>query len=97
MEKMKKVEIVIDSVYLGKILELLQDSGVSGYTVIRDALGMGKRGLMAGDELTDVFKNSYILTVCTEKMANSIIERIRPMLKKFGGVCLVSDVLWVKH
>ncbi|RMH07679.1 MAG: transcriptional regulator [Aquificota bacterium] len=97
MEKMKKVEIVVDSVHLGKMLELLQGSGVSGYTVIRDALGMGERGLMAGDELTDVFKNSYIFTVCTEEVANKVVERIRPMLKKFGGVCLVSDVLWVKH
>lgn len=97
MEKMKKVEIVIDSVHLNRILELLQSLGVSGYTVIRDALGMGERGIMAGDELTDVFKNSYIFTVCTEETANKIVEQIRPMLKRFGGVCLVSDVLWVKH
>ncbi|MFN7065339.1 MAG: P-II family nitrogen regulator [Aquificaceae bacterium] len=97
MEPMKKVEIVIDSVFLNKVLEVLERSGVSGYTVIRDALGMGERGIMAGDELTDVFKNSYIFTVCTEETAKRIVEGIRPLLSRVGGACIISDVLWLVH
>ncbi len=97
MEAMKKVEIVVDSVFLNRVLEILGRAGVSGYTVIKDALGKGERGIMAGDELTDVFKNSYIFTVCTEETVNKIVQELRPLLKKAGGVCLVSDVLWLTH
>ncbi|RMH80292.1 MAG: transcriptional regulator [Acidobacteria bacterium] len=97
MERMKKVEIVVESIHLNKVLEILERVGVSGYTVIRDVLGKGERGIMAGDELTDVFKNSYVFAVCSEDMADKIAESIKPILKKLGGVCLMSDVMWVKH
>ncbi|WP_448588292.1 P-II family nitrogen regulator [Thermocrinis sp.] len=97
MISQKKVEIVVNKPYLKKILEFLEEKGVKGYTVIEDALGLGERGLMRGDELTDTFKNSYIFTVCDEETAKVIAEGIVPYLKRFGGVCLISDVLYVKH
>ncbi|QWK13609.1 MAG: transcriptional regulator [Aquificota bacterium] len=97
MEPMKKVEVVVDSVYLNRVLDILERQGVSGYTVIRDVLGKGERGIMAGDELTDVFKNSYVFTVCSEEIAKSIAESLRPLLSKVGGVCIISDVLWLMH
>ena len=97
MEPMKKVEVVVDSVYLNRVLDILERQGVSGYTVIRDVLGKGERGIMAGDELTDVFKNSYVFTVCSEEIAKSIAESLRPLLSKVDGVCIISDVLWLMH
>lgn len=97
MVPMKKLEVVIDSVFLNKALEVLEKSGVSGYTVIEDALGKGERGIMAGDELTDVFKNTYIFTVCTEDVAKKAAESLRPLLSKAGGICIISDVIWITH
>ncbi|MFN4012526.1 MAG: P-II family nitrogen regulator [Aquificaceae bacterium] len=97
MEAMKKVEIVVDSVFLNRVLEVLEKAGVSGYTVIKDALGKGERGIMAGDELTDVFKNSYIFTVCTKEVADKIVQDVSPILKRAGGICILSDVLWLSH
>ena len=97
MKPMKKLEIVVDSVYLNRALEILEKNGVSGYTVIRDVLGKGERGLMAADELTDVFKNSYIFTVCEEEKARKIAEEVSPLLKKAGGICIISDVVWIPH
>ncbi|HAV40334.1 MAG TPA: transcriptional regulator [Aquificaceae bacterium] len=97
MEPMKKVEVVVDSVHLNKVLEVMEKHGVSGYTVIRDVLGKGERGLMAGDELTDVFRNSYVFTVCSEETAKKIAESLRPILSRVGGICIISDVLWLTH
>ncbi|MCS7306925.1 MAG: transcriptional regulator [Aquificaceae bacterium] len=94
---MKKVEIVVDSLYLSKAIEIIEKNRAPGYTVIKDATGKGERGLMAGDELTDVFKNSYVFTVCEEETAMRIFEEIKTILSKSGGICLISDVVLVAH
>ncbi len=97
MKGMKKIEIVIDSLHIHRVVKILESNGVSGYTIIKDAQGKGERGIMTGDEITDVFKNSYIFTVCDEEKAMKIAEAIKPLLKKTGGICIISDVLWVSH
>jgi len=32
-----------------------------------------------------------------EAQANALVAAIRPMLVKSGGMCLVSDAIWVIH
>ncbi len=31
------------------------------------------------------------MTICSEEREHQVVEAIRPILKKFGGVCVVSD------
>ena len=98
MQAIKKVEIIIDYQELPRLLELFKKDGTEvGYTVIKEAFGSGGRGEMAGDGLSGAFTNSYLLIACSEDEANRIVEIVRPILKRFGGVCLVSDAMWVKH
>lgn len=97
MQAVKRVEIVTDTIELDRVLDLLEKAGVSGYTVIRNAEGKGHRGVRSGDDVTRVFQNSYVLTACTAEQVEKIVEAIRPVLKRVGGVCLVSDALWVLH
>jgi len=88
---MKKVEIVTDSLELEKVVAILDREGVSGYTIVRDVVGKGRRGVRRGDLLTDAMNNSYVITVCAEEKLAGIIKGLRPILKKFGGICIVSD------
>jgi nitrogen regulatory protein PII len=97
MEAMKKLEIVVDSIELRRVTKALDGLGVSGYTIIREVEGKGGRGVQSGDELSDVFRNSYVMTVCEPERVDAIVATIRPMLKKRGGLCVVSDCAWVKH
>lgn len=97
MIKVKKIEIVADAVGLPEILRLLDAKGASGYTVIKDATGKGERGLRSGDEVSDVFKNAYVLTACPPEQVSEIVEAVRPILKRLGGICLVSDADWLLH
>ena len=70
---------------------------MSGYTVIKGVTGKGERGDRAGDELTGVFNNSYVITTCQEAELEKVIRAIRPILKRFGGMCLISDAQWIIH
>jgi nitrogen regulatory protein PII len=97
MQAVKRVEIVTDTMELERVLELLEQAGVSGYTVIRNAEGKGHRGVRSGDDVSRVFQNSYVLTACTEAQVEKVVAAVRPVLKRVGGVCLVSDALWVLH
>jgi nitrogen regulatory protein PII len=97
MQPVKRIEIIIDSPHLDSVLKTIEQAGISGYTVIRDVIGMGDRGARSGDELTDVFKNCYIMTACPEDNLLPLVAAIRPLLKRFGGICLVSDAQWIIH
>lgn len=97
MIKMKKVEIIAEVAEIENIIQIFESHDVSGHTIINDISGKGGRGNRFADELTDVFKNKCIFTVCDEQKAAKITEAVRPILKKRGGICIVSDVLWVKH
>lgn len=97
MQAAKKVEIICDTVEVKDVVKLLEGVGVTGYTIVRDVVGKGGRGSRRGDDLTDVFKNSMILTVCTPEQIPALVDAIRPILKRFGGICLISDTHYVIH
>lgn len=93
MKPVSKVEIIIDSLEVKHVVKFLDEIGVSGYSIFNDVIGKGHRGIRSGFELTDLFKNSYIMVVCDEKEMHKIVEAIRPIIKKSGGICIVSDVV----
>ena len=95
MKKMKKIEIILESVYLNRLIELFDRKEITGYTIIRDVEGKGITGIKSADEITDVFSNNYVFTVCDEDKLMNIVEDIRRFIKKYGGRCIVSDVSWV--
>ncbi len=97
MQALKKLDIIIDSLEMPKVLAILDKNGVSGYTLIDDVKGKGNRGIKDGVEITDVFVNSYCITACQAEKVDAIVAAIRPLLKRAGGVCLVSDAQWVTH
>ncbi len=98
MQAVKKVEIIIDYLELPRLLELIhKESTAVGYTVIKEVVGSGRRGERTGDGFSGELTNSYILIACSEDEAQRIVEIVRPVLKRYGGVCLVSDAMLVEH
>lgn len=93
MKSMKKVEIIIESIYINRLLEVFKKYEINGYTIIKDIQGCGGHGLKTADDVTDVFSNNYIFTVCEEEKYLSMQEDIRSFTKKYGGKCIVSDVM----
>lgn len=97
MKSVKRVEFIVDSHEVEPLLKTLAKINVKSYTVIREAYGNGERGLRGGDIFSGTFDNSYVLIACSEEEAKAIIEKVRPVLKQLGGMCLVSDAMWVIH
>ena len=97
MKPVKRVEIVVEAVEINNFLALLKQVGVVGYTIIRHVGGRGERGERRPDEFVYEVENVYFIVACDEAQANALVAAIRPMLVKSGGMCLVSDAIWVIH
>lgn len=97
MKPIKRVEIIVDDANHSRVLDWLDENKINGYTVMRDALGKGDRGRRGGDGLSGEFSNCYILIAASEDETRRIVDGVRPILKTFGGVCLISDAQWLLH
>ena len=94
---MKKVEVIIESIYVNRLIELFNEYEVTGYTIIRDIEGAGGHGLKTADEANDILSNTYVFTLCQEEKFNRMIEKIRAFIDKYGGKCIVLDAQVLLH
>jgi nitrogen regulatory protein PII len=98
MNPCKRIEIVIEQTLVRRTAQRLDELGVPGYTLISGVSGRGDRGLRQADELTDTFTNCIFLIACEDDaMAERVVEGVRPLLERSGGICLVSDATWLRH
>lgn len=93
MKNMKKVEIIIESVYIKRLLKVFKKHDIGGYTVIKDLEGYGGHGLKTADDVTDVFSNILVFTVCEQDTYDNMDKDIRSFLHTYGGKCILTDVM----
>jgi PII-like signaling protein len=97
MTPVKRIDIVVPEHLLREVLELIDRHGPSGYTVSRGLSGKGHRGVQSSDGIVAEFSNAAVLVACEETVAKPLLDELRPLLGRFGGMCLVSDAQWLKH
>ena len=97
MRALKRVEIVVGTPDSSKVIKILDDNGIDGYTMIKNVLGRGDKGIKDGEGLHNAFQNTYIIVACSAEELEGITEPLREVLTKSGGVCLVSEAQWLIH
>ena len=91
--KVKKIEIIITATFVRKTLDILTELNVSGYTEIDVVKGKGTRSGEVFDKGNiPVYKNAFIVIVCSPDKASQVIEKLDDMIQKNGGLLLISDV-----
>lgn len=93
---MKRLEIVIGIEQLEELMTLLGKSKVKGYTLIKNAGGYGSRGTRDPHDVIMDDENVVVILACKDDQAQVIVAELRPVMKKLGGMCLISDCLWVE-
>ena len=78
-------------------MAVLDSCGVTGYAMLRNVLGKGDKKVESFDPITGEVENLMIVTTIDKDALKPLIEALRPILKRFGGSCLVSDAMWVIH
>ena len=98
MKPCKRIEIVIEEPMAPKLIEILRRLGVQGYTAIPNIGGSGDRGIRRGDELAGDSSNTLFIIACDiPEHLEQLVEQVRPLLSRSGGICLISDANWLRH
>ena len=98
MKPCKRIEIVIETPLVPSLVALLKELDVPGYTLIPDIRGSGDRGIRRADDLSGESSNSVVLIACDDPtIVESLLESVRPLIKRSGGICLLSDAHWLRH
>lgn len=94
LESVKKVEIIVTDLEVPSVLKILKKNGIERYTVINNVSGCGEHGCYGDDLIT----NSYIMIICPDlKMSEQLSNAMQPLLKKLGGIFIVTDAQWIAH
>lgn len=88
----KRVEIVVERARAPAILARIRELGATGYTLVPDVTGQGRRGMMGGGEVFDTYRSVLILVIAGEEIARDILAEVHAMLEDYTGIVYLSDV-----
>lgn len=94
---MKRLEIVISKDKFSRIANLLSKTEVRGYTIIKQAGGLGSRGPVEFGDVTLNDGNVVVILACQEDKAQKVLAEMQPIMQELGGMCLISDCLWLER
>ncbi len=92
MDTIKRIEMIVPSIEVNAVIKRLKKVGVVKYSLIHHVVGRGEMGETVED-WDDHSGNTYILTTCQAGKEDEIFWELQPILRKFGGMCLVSDAV----
>ncbi|MCB9883284.1 MAG: transcriptional regulator [Planctomycetes bacterium] len=97
MKKVEKIEVVIDAPHSSQVVAVFEKHGLGGWSRIREVSGFGERGERGCDDITGVTNNHLLVTTCAPEALPRLLEELRPLLERHGGVCLVTEARWLMH
>ena len=89
----KRIEIVAEAVLLGRIRRLIDDLGVTGYTLVPVMGGRGETSEWSrSGQVSTAGEMAMLVCLTSEDKADSVLEAVLPVLTRGRGVLNVVDV-----
>lgn len=93
LHRMKKIEVIVSGENEGLISNMLNNSNISGFTLLRNVSGKGHHGFHEGKLLfNDIAVLVMFIAVAPEEAIERIAIGMKSLLEKNSGVMFVSDV-----
>ncbi len=98
MDPVSRIEMIVSSQEVEKIINILETVGAPGYSLIRGVIGKSDWGTVSDDINLGSSKlsNVFIICYCPQEKVKPIVEKIKPILNKYGGVCYLSDAMEIR-
>lgn len=97
MKPVQRLEIIVERAQREKVLDVLAHNGCQGWSILPVVSGHGHRGSRGLEGLPGALENELILAAIEEPRLGAVVDQLRPVLERWGGVCLVSPAQWLKH
>ena len=88
----KRIEIVIEQIRANDAIEMLENAGAKGYTILRKVSGKDNRGIRVGGPLPYIFGNVMIIAIVSDHMATKILNKAHLLFEDVAGIVAVSDM-----
>ncbi|MDW3207853.1 MAG: DUF190 domain-containing protein [Alphaproteobacteria bacterium] len=89
----KRLSIIIEAPFLNRLLDILDDVEVPGYTALPALAGRGTRGSWRRDSLSsDAGRMVQVLIVLDKDKVPKVLDAVRKVLDRQMGIVSLSDV-----
>jgi len=89
----KRLSIIIEALYLSRLLEKLDELDVPGYTVLPALGGRGAAGSWRRDSLSsDAGRMVQVLIVLDAEKVGAVLKMVRKVLDRQMGIVTLADV-----
>ncbi len=93
----KRIEIMVETPLMGRVIDILDDLGVSGYTVMPAIAGRGQDGPWHRDgQVGRVGSVVQILCIVDESKEHDVLDPLFRLVSRQIGIVTVSDVRVVR-
>jgi hypothetical protein len=92
----KRLDIIVDSPLVPRIVNLIEAAGISGWSQIHLQSGSGRDGAWQSGELTDAAAKSMIITITSDGPAQVLIDSLAPFLDSYRLILTITDVAVVR-
>ena len=92
----KKVEVIVERPLLRDVIEVIDELGATGYTVLPTVAGRGQDGPWRADDVSSAFDRVMIVVITGEDVAERIVERAYHLLQDYNAIVILSDVAVVR-
>ena len=89
----KRIEIVVEAPLLKRLIELLEESPVNGFTVLPAISGYGHEGSWdRGGQVSDAGQMIVVVCIVDPGRVEEIVESVYEFLSRQIGIVAISDV-----
>lgn len=92
LTKMKRLDIIIETAEREKFIDIIKDSGATGYTLCSQMDGEGMRESREDIGFAHPHKNTGIFVLGPEPVIVEIVQQISEILPNYAGILFLSDV-----
>ena len=88
----RRIEVLVDAPLARLVVEQALAAGITGYTLLPTLEGQGASGHWTDDQLSGAQAKLMFLSVTNQGKADAFVDRIGPLLDRYGLILLLSDV-----
>jgi hypothetical protein len=92
----KRIEILVDTPLVPRILKHAHDVDISGWSVIHVDSGGGRDGAWQHDDVTSAAAKTIVLMIASAEKAQSLTDALAPFLDSYRLLLTIGDVQVVR-